>query len=136
MGKVAGWERLLLDELARWQAVPFIWGESDCLSMCRAAERAVTGQSRFADLPPYGSEFGALLGLKRLGHSSVEELVSARLPGISVLAAGRGDWVMQDTDGLTPGAFGVVVGRNAAFLSESGLIYLPAQSVRLAWSIS
>ncbi len=136
MGKVAGWEVRLARELERWRGVAFVWGQTDCLSMCRAAERAVTGRSSFSDLPGYDSEFGALLGLKRLGHSSVEELVSARLPGISVLAAGRGDWVMQDTDGLTPGAFGVVVGRNAAFLSESGLIYLPAQSVRLAWSIS
>ncbi|WP_114283670.1 DUF6950 family protein [Candidatus Halocynthiibacter alkanivorans] len=136
MGKIAGWERLLLDELACWQGVQFIWGRTDCLSMCIACERAVTGESRFAGLPHYSSEFGALLGLKRLGHSSVEDLVSATLPGISVLAAGRGDWVMRDTDALAPGAFGVVVGRNAAFLSESGLIYLPAQSVRLAWSIS
>lgn len=136
MGKVRGWERLLLDELARWRSVPFVWGESDCLSMCRAAELAMTGRSSLDDLPPYVSEFGALLGLKRLGHSSVEDLVSAVLPAVPVPACHRGDWVMRHTDGLAPGAFGVVVGCNAAFMSEAGLVYLPVQSAHRAWKIA
>jgi uncharacterized protein DUF6950 len=136
MGKVRGWERQLLAELARWRRVAFVWGQTDCLSMCRAAERAVTGRSRFSDLPRYDSEFGALLGLKRLGHSSVEELVSAVLPAVPVPACHRGDWVMRHTDGLAPGAFGVVVGCNAAFMSEAGLVYLPVQSARRAWKIA
>nr|WP_136057730.1 hypothetical protein [Candidatus Halocynthiibacter alkanivorans] len=96
----------------------------------------MTGRSRFSTLPPYDSEFGALLGLKRLGHSSVEELVSAVLPEVPVPACHRGDWVMRHTAGLAPGAFGVVVGCNAAFMSEMGLVYLPVQSARRAWKIA
>jgi hypothetical protein len=136
MGKVTGWERALLAEIDAWSGQPFVWGSRDCLSLCIACARAVAGAAIFDDLPAYKTEKGAARGLKRLGYASVADLVADRLPEIPVAAAGRGDWVMRAAPSLAPGAFGVVLGRRAAFMAEAGLVMLPTLSAERAWRIA
>ncbi|WP_299734644.1 hypothetical protein [uncultured Roseobacter sp.] len=133
MGKIEGWERLLLAEIERWQHLSFEWGSADCLGFCIACRKALTGQTW--QLPAYNSEPGAARQLLKLGFNSVEDLVSSEFQEIAVMRAARGDWVMRDAPGLTPGAFGVVTGRNAAFFSEDGILSIPVIGSIRAWAI-
>lgn len=134
MGAVEGWERRLLAELDRWQGLPFAWGRADCWDFCRACERAVTGASRFDDLPGYTTAAGAVRQLKGLGFDTASELVDSRLPVIPPLMARRGDWAMQDTSALH--SFGVVIGRRIAYRTDTGLAYLPLATAQRAWRIA
>lgn len=133
--RLPNWPTRLHDTAQAWRFVPFVWGRSDCLSLCIACERAMTGRSRFDGLPAYDSEAGAARGLVGLGFGSVAQLVASRREEVPVALAKRGDWVMRESIGALPGAFGVVLGDVAAHMSLAGLILLPTLGALRAWQV-
>lgn len=133
--RLAGWEARLAVEFDRWARVPFVWGAADCFSFACACERAITGQGRFDDLPPYDSARSALRGLRRLGYPDPVDLISTRLSPVAPLMAARGDWIMRQDDAFAVCAFGVVAGRTVAHMSESGLKFLPLAGAAHAWKV-
>ena len=130
------WPARLDAELALWWGVSFVWGQSDCLMLCRCCGLALTGCDVLSDLPAYDSEFSAAKELVRMGFTSPAELVSQRLEEISPLAVRRGDWVMRDEEGLVPGAFGVNLGSRSCHMGLEGPALLPAQSATRAWRVA
>lgn len=136
MGQIEGWEGRLLAEFDRWTAIPFAWGAADCLSFCRACEVAVTGGSRFADMPNYATAKEAMRHLKDGGFANAADGVNDRLPSIPPMMARRGDWVMREDRVFAFGAFGVVAGRMSAHMGENGLVFLPLAGTTRAWRIA
>lgn len=135
-GRVDGWPRLLVDVVAEWRGRPFAWGERDCLGLCLASAKAITGRDVLGDLPGYSTEVGAAKHLRRLGFDCPADLVSAHLEEIPPARAARGDWVMIAGDGLVPGAFGVNAGQRSAHMGLDGLVMLPAALAVRAWKVN
>lgn len=133
--RVADWPSRLAEVIEAWRDRPFVWGQSDCLHLCIACERAITGASRFDGLPPYDSEASAARGLVALGHRSVMHLVDARLQIVGPPSAQRGDWVMRTSASLMPGALGVVVGEQAVHMGVDGRVFLPVISAARGWRV-
>lgn len=114
---------------------PFRFGRHDCFTFTNEAWRRMYGAGWADDWA------GRYLRVKNETelmaddvHNSVVDAVSARLTrcvGIPprcalVMGEGSGGWV-------TGQAFGLAVGANAAFLSDSGVIYLPITDINIAW---
>lgn len=114
---------------------PFRLGRHDCLTFTNEAWRRMYGHGWADD---WEGRYLRARGTKDLqaeyGHETIEAAVSARLMrcvaipprGALVTAVGAGGW-------LTGKAFGIAVGSNAAFLSGTGVIYLPISDIETAW---
>ncbi|WP_414897709.1 DUF6950 family protein [Rhodovulum sp. YEN HP10] len=135
MTRLPLWERRLSAELGAWEGRTFVWGQADCLGLCRASARAMTGRDPIPDLPAYASEMQAAKGLVSLGFASIADLIDAHLERLPVAMARRGDWVMGDAAGALPGAMGVVTGRHALHLAGHGLVRRPVLDAEAAWRI-
>lgn len=135
MGRLEGWENRLLTVVAEWQDRPFVWGQYDCLRFCVACEVAIAG-STAAILGNYKTERGALRCIKRNGFEQLADAVSAYAPQIAPAQAQRGDWVMRAQGDICGGALGVVCGKGAAFMGQTGLVYFPVLTAARAWSIA
>lgn len=136
LNRVENWPTRLAEVVTAWRGKRFVWGQSDCLGLCIASERAIWGVSRLDGLPPYDSEATAARGLVSLGFGSVAGLVSSRAAEVAPRMAVRGDWVMREGVGTLPGAFGVVLGEQAAHMGLDGLTFLPVISAAHAWRIA
>jgi len=125
---------LLLDayvEHAKTRA--FEWGTLDCVTFAANWRALVTGSDPIAEWRgTYKTEREALELIVRLGCDSIEAL-GARLFGapdpLGPKFAGRGDLV------LAQDALGISVGARGAFLSLSGLEFLPARDFKTVWKV-
>ncbi|WP_300009666.1 hypothetical protein [uncultured Roseobacter sp.] len=133
MGKVTGWERALVEVCHAWRDRPFAWGSADCLHFCIACERAMTGASVLDGFPNYRTERGGYRHMRKMGFRDIPSFIDSKFSRVPVAAARRGDWVMLAQK--TGPAFGVVVGRDVAVMSETGLSYYPALSGGMAWHV-
>jgi hypothetical protein len=142
-GRKGDWERALSAYLAACEALPYAWGEHDCLMFAAGAELAMTGEDPAADIRGrYCSKWSAAELLRDLGHGSLEDAIDARKTAVPVAMAQRGDWVLHD------GAVGVSAGRVALFVGDvlrqaqdgreeslPGLIRVPRAAWQKAWRV-
>jgi hypothetical protein len=115
---------------------PFRLGRHDCLTFTNEAWRRMYGHGWADDWQ------GRYLRARNehdlqveFGFDTLDRAVDARLTrqvgipprGALVTSTGAGGW-------LTGRAFGICVGVDAAFLSQSGVIYVPVTDIDRAWT--
>jgi len=128
------WESRLAAYLAGEHGQPFAWGSRDCVLFAAGAIEALTGEDPAAEVRGrYATRIGALRRMKAEGAKEVGDLLDARLPRVAVGHARRGDLVLAENAGTL--ALGVVIGRDAVFVGESGLVRLPIGSWQAAWAV-
>lgn len=128
----ADWRARLCDLIHERRTTPFVWGGSDCCLWAADAALAMTGHDFAAPLRGYGSQFGALRALVRLGYASVSDFLASILPqaprarcgDVVLLSAARLDALMI-ADGR-----GAVWGQDAA-----GLVRLATPPAATFWSV-
>lgn len=113
--RAAGWESRLAAVVLEARKRAFDPKRWNCARFAHEAAQAVAGQAL-----PYR------------WHGSLEASADAALPRINPKRALCGDIVMADVPLPT---LGVCIGRKAAFVSVSGLIYFPMRKARIAWSV-
>lgn len=130
--RLEGWEARLAEEIEAARSRPFRWGQHDCATWAADVRRALTGEDLAAGWRgKYRDARGAKRAIRATGAHDLVEAVTRAIgsPLPSVLMAGRGDVV---TDGA---ALGICLGRDAAFLSLSGLAFRPLATCLHGWSI-
>lgn len=114
---------------------PFRLGRHDCLTFTNEAWRRMYGHGWADDWHGRYLRARNASDLQiEYGHQTLEDAVGERLlrcvgippRGALVTGIAAGGW-------LTGEAFGIAVGANAAFLSGSGVIYLPITDIHTAW---
>jgi len=132
MRRIENWPFALSRFLTERQAVPFVWGASDCCLFAADAVVAITGEDFAAGYRgTYATEEEAQALLEAAG--GVAALAGAVGPRCLPTEARRGDVVL--TEG---GALGVVddSGRRVAlYVAGRGLSRLPADCIRMAWRV-
>jgi len=134
MARLDDWPDRLAAHVEEWRHKPFKWGRYDCAMFCLLGEKAMCGDSRFADyVGNYESPKGSVRLLRRLGNGDLAENVAQRLPEVPPQKAGRGDVGLIDTpDG---DALSLIVGDKVAAMGKDGLVFLPRDAVKRAWKV-
>jgi len=136
MTRIPDWPTALADCVSRAREEPFIWGKNDCALFTCDCIMAITGRDYAEKFRgKYGTEKGAYRAIRKIeGVSSLEELATKYLGDpIPTTYAGRGDVVMTSTP--TGPALGIVVNRNAAFRTPSGIEMIPPDRWEKAWRV-
>lgn len=90
----------LAKTLKKYRGKPFVWGESDCMTLFRSHMVAM-GQKGLPKSPKYSNALGAKRALKSLGFDTVEALLDSLLPRISPAKALPGDVILvEGSEGL------------------------------------
>lgn len=103
------------------------WGVSDCLHWALTAAAAAGGQDLTPQIPRYRTRIGALRALTRMGFRTAAEALDHFAERIPSSRARPGNVCMTGEGRL--GAFGVVIGADALFLSANGLSRLPVRGL-------
>lgn len=119
---------------------PFEWGVWDCLIFTNEAFRAMDGIGWADDwIGRYIAQNGLLTRnqLRReYGHQSIDDALCDRFSRACGVPP-RGALVVGGTDMIEAGylgvGFGISVGTSAAFLSASGVVYCPIETIDSAW---
>ncbi len=137
MRRLPGWRarmKAMVDELRR---VPFKWGDHDCGPAWGARHVDLMLGTDFQELYEgiYGDALGARRWLKELGHASLEELVSSRLPEIHPSQARVGDLAAIATDGPFGCSLGIVNGERILVLGADGIMTVGLLTASRAWKV-
>lgn len=117
----------LLDRMEK----PFAWTMHDCcIGFAAGAVEAQTGIDPLDGVKPWKTMKGAAAELQRRGGWI--EAVSSRLSEIPPAFAQRGDVALVQGPGVT--ALMIVEGDFLVGVGETGLIRLPREAMRAAWS--
>lgn len=127
------WPQLLDAYVECTKARAFEWGVLDCVTFAANWRTLVTGEDPIAEWRgTYKTEREALKLIAGLGCDGLEAL-GTRLFGepdpLGPKFAGRGDLV------LAQDALGISLGARGAFLSLSGLEFLPARDFKTVWKV-
>lgn len=131
------WPLLLSRFIADRIALPFAWGQNDCLLFCADCVNALTGVDFTHPFRErvYSTEEQAKELITEFSGGSMTDLVTQYLgdPRPYPLKNRRGDIVVADIAGVP--AAGVIddTGRRVAFLTHKGIIYLPIRETMLVW---
>jgi hypothetical protein len=88
----SGWEVAFVETVARHQAEPFAWGQSDCLTRIADLALAMTHVDPMADLRgTYDSPTASAGVLKDMGFEDIEAALAAHFQPIAPAMARRGD---------------------------------------------
>jgi len=133
--RLPGWEARLHAVIEAARATPYVLGTHDCFRLaCRVIE-ALTGVDRWPDFAGYATKREALTMIAR--HGSTFERAGDwffQWGRVDLRQARRGDIVaLQTPDGEKH--LGICLGRLAAYLSPSGLLFLPTKSGSCAWRV-
>lgn len=127
------WTQMLNNYIDCSRLRPFEWGSFDCVTFAGNWKTLVTGVDPLASVRgTYSTERGALEIIVRLGCSDLEAVGTHFFGEPDPLGpkfAGRGDIV------LAQGALGISLGARGAFLSLSGLEFLPARDFKAVWKV-
>lgn len=129
------WPELLATFIAGRALVPFAYGRSDCGMLAADWIVAATGVDMAADLRGrYRSAAGSVAIIRRAGHTSLSDLVTARLGApVAPLLAQRGDIVEMPGD--SGPALGICTGADAVCLGPAGLVTVPMTNAVRAWRV-
>lgn len=127
------WPLLLDQYIEETKGRAFEWGALDCVTFAANWRAVVSGVDPIAQWRgSYKTEREALRLIAGLGCDGLEALGS-RLFGepdpLGPKFAGRGDLV------LAQGALGISLGARGAFLSLSGVEFLPARDFKTVWKV-
>lgn len=119
---------------------PFEWGKWDCLIFTNEAFRSMHGEGWADDLLHRYMHGGKLLTRSQVrreyGYQAVDEMLSDRLTQVYNVPP-RGALVIGSAGTVEAGylgvGFGISVGSSAAFLSASGVVYWPIETIDSAW---
>ena len=118
--------------------VPFKWGEHDCLTFTNNAYRAMY-EAGWADdwLGRYmidGRPMRRRELMAEFGCATLDEAIDSRMDRIGFPPRGALVATDQARRWVTGAALGICVGTRGVFLGEQGVIYLPLDAVKKAWS--
>lgn len=123
MIRVPNWDIWLLEWAESMTRRPYIWGETDCGSLVRAAMRGIYGVDAFEHIRPYRTR--AQAGRRQRETGGVYgALVGAGWHEVATSLAQQGDVLIHDGDGF-PGA-GIVVARQVLVTSAARGVQLIA----------
>jgi hypothetical protein len=134
MVRIQGWESALYDAVEYARARPFEWGVHDCALFAAGVVERLTGQDIAAPYRGYKTERGALSRIVKAGGM---EAMATRALGepIDIKRAGRGDFVLVESDAPWPGAFAIVLDTRAAAAGMDGVTFVPMKLWRMAWRV-
>lgn len=131
--RVPDWELRLSQLVTQRLAMPFAWGENDCVLFAADCIEAMTGIDPVAKLRGQWANQGeAVRAIARVGglNAAVDAL---GLPSIAPLFTQRGDLVLHRRDGTD--ALAICVGGQLAGPSETGLLFFGLEQGVMAWRI-
>lgn len=131
--RIKGWERALLDVVARHRAQPFVWGSSDCFTLPLDTIVALTGKDPWPGLHDYDSRIAAARCLTLQGYSSLADAFADKLVEVPVPFAQRGDVGVILDDGALCGA--VFLASGVAGKTETGLHVFERDRVVRAFAV-
>lgn len=133
--RVSNWPAKLQTLVENRRRAPFQWGVNDCLLWPADVAYALTGEDPALEFRgTYDSALSAMRIVK--GAGGIGKLISQQLRRIptSVRLAQRGDVLLYNQDGRLCG--GVCLGDTGAFLSKSGLTFIPMKHVEpICWRV-
>ena len=116
---------------------PFAWGRFDCCLFaadCVALQTGIDYASEFRG--HYQTRIGAARALKKVGFTSIEQAISAKLgQPINAKLCQRGDVVLLERPDGTQAA-GVLFGGAVFATGEHGLERLPLSQAKNGWPIN
>jgi hypothetical protein len=123
---------------------PFNWGTNDCCLFCADAIEAMTGTDPAPEFRgKYSDQAGAMAAIKSVCNgATVEDAIAyvATVNGLTklstVLLAQRGDLVALDSGAGIAAGIVHLNGREALFVSDTGLRRLPLRKCKSAWRVS
>ena len=128
------WPSLLNDYLEAVSERPFSWGEHDCATFVFGAAEAMTGLDHSKTWRgKYKTKAGALKQIKKHGVENLGEWLDKFYGRQPISFSQRGDIVSIEQDAF--GAFGIVVGAEAIFLSQDGTDTRPLTVCDYAWRV-
>ncbi len=129
------WPAKLAQALGAAQQHEFIWGSHDCCLFSADVALAITGVDYAASFRGrYHDQRGAIKALQEFMGTSLRDTITAIMgPEISLLHAMRGDFILANNG--NGNMLGICIGETAAFLTSSGLLYLPLPKCKTAWRV-
>jgi len=115
---------------------PFAWGEWDCCLFAADAVQAQTGIDYAADYrDSYTTASGALRALKRHGHNTIRDAISAQLgEPLPAALCQRGDVVLVEVnDGEL--AAGILYAGCVCVLRDTGIDTVNLNAARIGWRV-
>jgi hypothetical protein len=133
--RVIHWESKLQDYIQECREKEFEYGVFDCCVFTIQAQKLIIGKTLF---PEFDNTYKSLEEgkkiLKNIGFKTWISACNKRLKKIDIKFAQRGDVVSMNTQDSF--IMGLCMGKHAIFVSEEkGLVFLPIEQVKLAWSI-
>ena len=119
--RLIGWEESLLDVIALHERAPFVYGGSDCFSMCMDDVVALIGNEPWGEFRgKYDSAMGAAKILLSQGFKSLEDAFAAKFERVPNARARRGDLGIVESNGEKIGV--IVLGQTVVGKSPSGVV--------------
>lgn len=131
--RVRGWERALLDVVAKHRAQPFAWGTSDCFTLPLDAIVAITGTDPWPGLHDYDSRISAARCLSLQGYENLAAAFADKFPEVPVSFAQRGDVGVVNDQGNICGALFLASG--CVGKTENGVVLFPREAVKRAFKV-
>ncbi len=133
MTRLPGWEKRLNAVVAKHQALPSVYGTSDCYLIADDGVEAVTGERMYADALGYKTEAGAAKKLRQHGFETVRDAFAAKFDEVAPSMAQRGDIGVVDRDGVLSGGLFTSIG----FMTRGTDVveFLPASEVAHAFKV-
>lgn len=130
MPRIKGWERALLEEVKRHEALPFSWEESNCVYFPMDCVKVITGQDPWEEVRGIcTSEKDFKRGLAKYKFKDLGDAFAAKFCEVPILRMGRGDIAVVEQDGELGGA--VCVNSYLVGKAKTGMSYIPlAMAVR------
>lgn len=133
--RLPDWEDRLNALIADRRRAAFAWGRHDCALWGADVVAALTGEDFGAPFRGiYDDAAGAALALRAHGAGTLVKTFDAHLPRMPIAFARRGDLVKAVSEDRG-GAIGVVVGSDALFVHDLGLVRAPRARWTLAWRV-
>lgn len=129
-----GWEQALFRYTASMLAVPYEWGQNDCILFAAGCVEAMTGVDLAAEYRgTYDGPEGAARIIARAGAGSLGEFLALYLPETPVSLVQRGDIVIADAPS---GDFAAVCqGATCVGPSRRGLIHIKTLQAKQAFKV-
>lgn len=135
-GRPEGWEQRMTAALRRYSTAPFVWGFTDCFTLCQHTAEAILGEDRLAKMvKPYFSPKDAKQSLKVVKSKDVGDVFAQVFEEIHPSMAGRGDIGKAEYPGAEMGGGVVFIGSEVVGKGETGLIRLPLSAVQRAFRV-
>ena len=130
MRRISTWEQRLSDYIASKLNEPFEYGVNDCSLFSAGAVEAMTEED---PMPEFRGKYDSLLTSVRViqdaGFADLEAVIDSKFPEVPIGFAKRGDLAFHD------GSVGVIIGNEAVFVSDDGLIRTPRSEWTKTWAV-